>query len=146
MKVSAKGRYALAALVYIARNYDSGNLVTTLTIAEELNISKIYLEQVFSLLKGAGLVTSVKGSRGGYQLAKSPKNITAYHVLSVIENSFSEEVMPATSGKMPEIDNAIAAQVYRPLDEKLRDFLSGVSLADILAAVERDAASPMYYI
>ena len=60
MKISAKGRYGLAAMTYLARNYASGSPVTIVSISEKLGISKIYLEQVFSLLKRARLVNSIK--------------------------------------------------------------------------------------
>ena len=69
MKISAKGRYGLAAMTYLARNYAAGTPITIVSISEKLGISKIYLEQVFSLLKRARLVNSIKGSQGGYQLA-----------------------------------------------------------------------------
>ena len=74
MKISAKGRYGLAAMTYLARNYASGSPITIISISEKLGISKIYLEQVFSLLKRARLVNSIKGSQGGYQLAREPRD------------------------------------------------------------------------
>ena len=85
MKISAKGRYGLAAMTYLARNYASGSPVTIVSISEKLGISKIYLEQVFSLLKRARLVNSIKGSQGGYQLSRAPREITPYDILSSIE-------------------------------------------------------------
>ena len=85
MKISAKGRYGLAAMTYLARNYASGSPITIISISEKLGISKIYLEQVFSLLKRANLVHSIKGSQGGYQLAREPRAISAYDILSSIE-------------------------------------------------------------
>ena len=60
MKISAKGRYGLAAMTYLARNYEAGTPITIISISEKLGISKIYLEQVFSLLKRARLVNSIK--------------------------------------------------------------------------------------
>lgn len=63
MKISAKGRYGLAAMTYLARNYASGSPVTIVSISEKLGISKIYLEQVFSLLKRARLVNSIKAAK-----------------------------------------------------------------------------------
>ena len=47
MKISAKGRYGLAAMTYLARNYAAGTPITIVSISEKLGISKIYLEQVF---------------------------------------------------------------------------------------------------
>ena len=87
MKISAKGRYGLAAMIVLARSYESSSPVTIISISEHLGISKIYLEQVFSLLKRSKLVNSIKGSQGGYQLSRHPREITAYEILSSIEIS-----------------------------------------------------------
>ncbi|HCX65526.1 MAG TPA: Rrf2 family transcriptional regulator, partial [Eubacteriaceae bacterium] len=76
MKLSAKGRYALAATTSMAQNKDKNEYITLISISEKLSISKIYLEQIFSLLKRGGVVNSIKGSQGGYQLSRSPKQIT----------------------------------------------------------------------
>lgn len=51
MKISAKGRYGLAAMTCLARNFASGSPITIISISEKLGISKIYLEQVFSPAK-----------------------------------------------------------------------------------------------
>lgn len=148
MKISAKGRYGLAAMTYLARHYASGSPITILTISEQLGISKIYLEQVFSLLKRAQLVNSIKGSQGGYQLARQPRHITAYDVLSAIELSLMEKAAPASPEKFPELDRALAARVFDPLDQAIKTSLENVTLDDILMAIaaEQDAASQMYFI
>ncbi|MFV0412017.1 MAG: RrF2 family transcriptional regulator, partial [Oscillospiraceae bacterium] len=65
MKVSTKGRYALAAVTHMAQQHSTGEYITVLSIAERLGLSKIYLEQVFSLLKRGGIVNSTKGAQGG---------------------------------------------------------------------------------
>ena len=57
MKISAKGRYGLAAMTYLARNYSCGTPITIVQISKKLGISKIYLEQVFALLKRAAWST-----------------------------------------------------------------------------------------
>ena len=147
MKISAKGRYGLAAMTYLARNFASGAPITIISISEKLGISKIYLEQVFSLLKRAQLVNSIKGSQGGYQLAREPREISAYDILSSIELSLMERVSPAAE-KMPALDRALAAKVFTPLDDQIKDTLSSVSLDDILTAIEaeKDTDSLMYFI
>ena len=148
MKISAKGRYGLAAMTYLARHYAAGAPVTIITISEKLGISKIYLEQVFSLLKRARLVNSIKGSQGGYQLSRAPRRITAYDVLSAIELSLMEKAAPAAPDKLPELDRALDAKVYEPLDAAIKQSLESVTLDDILLAMaaEQDAASLMYFI
>ena len=147
MKISAKGRYGLAAMTYLARNFASGAPITIISISEKLGISKIYLEQVFSLLKRAQLVNSIKGSQGGYQLAREPREISAYDILSSIELSLMEKVSPAAE-KMPALDRALAAKVFTPLDDQIKDTLSSVSLDDILTAIEaeKDTDSLMDFI
>ena len=147
MKISAKGRYGLAAMTYLARNFASGAPITIISISEKLGISNIYLEQVFSLLKRAQLVNSIKGSQGGYQLAREPREISAYDILSSIELSLMEKVSPAAE-KMPALDRALAAKVFTPLDDQIKDTLSSVSLDDILTAIEaeKDTDSLMYFI
>lgn len=148
MKISAKGRYGLAAMTYLARNYASGSPVTIVSISEKLGISKIYLEQVFSLLKRARLVNSIKGSQGGYQLSRAPREITPYDILSSIELSLMEETAPAAQEKMPELDRALAACVFTPLDKAIQKTLSSVSLDDILTAIDKEKSteSLMYFI
>ena len=86
MRISAKGRYALAAVVSMAQQYQGGEYITLLSISEKLGISKIYLEQVFSLLRRSGLVDSVKGAQGGYRLSRAPRLITAWEILSAGRN------------------------------------------------------------
>ena len=76
MKISAKARYGLATMIKLAQLYSREENITVLRLAETLHISKIYLEQVFALLKRAQLVVSTKGAQGGYQLARAPETIT----------------------------------------------------------------------
>ena len=99
MRISAKGRYALASTISLAQDYAKGEYTTVLSISEKLGISKIYLEQVFSLLKRGGIVNSVKGSQGGYQLARMPQQITLYDVLSAVELSLFEAERGDGSGE-----------------------------------------------
>ena len=148
MRISAKGRYALASVIHMAQQHHSGESITLISISERLGISKIYLEQVFSLLKRARLVNSIKGSQGGYQLSRAPREITAYDILSAIELSLMEKAAPAAPEKMPELDRALDARVYTPLDNAIKKSLESVTLDTILTAIdeEKDAASLMYFI
>ncbi len=148
MKISAKGRYGLAAMTNLAANYAAGTPVTIISISDRLGISKIYLEQVFSLLKRSRLVLSLKGSQGGYQLARPPKEITAYDVLSAIELSLVEKTGNSTTGKVPALEQALAACVYDRLDESIARTLRAVTLADILTETEKqkEPEQMMYFI
>ena len=148
MKISAKGRYGLAAMTFLAQNYASGIPVTIVSISEKLGISKIYLEQVFALLKRGKLVNSLKGSQGGYHLERSPQDITAYDILAAIELSLMEVPSSPTQGKVPEFDRIITDKVLLPLDESIKNSLMAVTLEDVVNAIEeqRAAENLMYFI
>ena len=143
MKISSKGRYALAVLTSMAKHEGVGTLVSVVTLSERLEISKIYLEQVFSLLKRSGLVVSVKGSSGGYYLEKPPKEITAFAVLSATESALFEKSEIAASKKDENLGREITETVFMPLDEAIKNTLLGITIEDIM---NRAGEEYMYYI
>ena len=148
MRLSAKGRYALAALTYMAQQYNNGEYITIITISEELGISKIYLEQVFSLLKKAELVFSSKGSQGGYQLSRMPSEITVLDVLAAVEVSLFEQTNDTVPEKAPEIEKALKLSVFDALDQSIVKTLSGITLADLVNEAEKHkkGEAMMFYI
>jgi len=131
MRISAKGRYALAACIYLVEQYNREELTTVISISEKLNISKIYLEQVFSLLKRGNLVTSIKGSHGGYKLTKTPENISSYEILASIETAIFEEAKETVTEKAKEIEIVMQSLVFKSLDEAILNSLQAVSLKQL---------------
>jgi Rrf2 family transcriptional regulator, cysteine metabolism repressor len=148
MRLSSKGRYALAAAVSMAQRSDSSEAITVIRISEKLGISKIYLEQVFSLLKRGGIVTSVKGASGGYLLARKPEKITVLDVLSALELSLFEKAEPTVEAKAPELDAAMRHLVFNPLDIAIREALQRTTLNDLVQEAEkrRDSQEYMFFI
>lgn len=148
MRISAKGRYALAAAVYMAGCYESGEHITVISISEKLGISKIYLEQVFSLLKRGEIVASIKGAQGGYHLTRHPKDITAFDILSAVELSLFEKAEDTVKQFAPEVNEAINCLVFDKADEALHNALKSVSLEALATDVEKRKSGPeiMYYI
>ncbi len=137
MRISAKGRYALAATTSMAQKYNKDEYITLISISEKLDISKIYLEQVFSLLKRGNIVTSIKGSQGGYQLSKAPHQITAYDVLSAVETSLFETTEETLSKNVPELESALRSTIYDSLDHSMKRTLQGISLYDLVLETEK---------
>lgn len=84
MKISTKGRYGLRAMLDLALN-SLGDHVALSNIAERQDISVSYLEQMFSVLRKAGLLKSVKGAQGGYVLADRPSQIKVGTILRALE-------------------------------------------------------------
>jgi Rrf2 family protein len=139
MKLSVKGRYALAAAVSIAERSAHGENVSVNSIADKLGISKIYLEQVFGQLKKAELLVSVKGPKGGYRLSRGTSDITAWDVLSAIEQSLTERTEETVADEAPEIEFIMRAEIYNPLDTAIRDMLSGITVSELLDKVKTQA-------
>jgi len=136
MKISTKGRYALAATISMAQFYNSSESVTLISISDRLGISKIYLEQVFSLLKRGGVVNSVKGSQGGYQLAKTPQQISVRDVLYATESSLFEKTEDTVSKTIIEIEKAMQLRVFDSLDSAINNTLQSTTLYDLVSEAE----------
>ncbi len=137
MRLSAKGRYALAATTNMAQNNGSNEYITLISISEKLGISKIYLEQVFSLLKHGGIVNSIKGSQGGYQLSRIPKQISVFDILSAVETSMFELAEDTVKEKAPDIETALNRMIYAPLDLSIKTALQNITLYDLVAETEK---------
>ena len=148
MRISAKGRYALAAAIELAREFSGGASTTVISIAERLGISKIYLEQVFALLKRGEIVSSQKGAQGGYLLTRPPREISAYDVLLTVETALFQKTEPTAPEKAPQMDAALDSLVFDPMDATVREALSRVSLEDLVmeADTNGDAESLMFFI
>jgi Rrf2 family protein len=147
MRVSAKSKYGFAAMICLAQKYNSGEYVTVLSLSERLKISKIYLEQVFALLKRADLVLSVKGSRGGYQLSKIPKDITAFDILSSIEISLFEKSLELLFDGRQALEKTIQGCVLEKLDSSIKTTLSQITLESLVFDVQKHLSDGyMFYL
>ncbi len=138
MRISAKGRYALAATISIAQDYNKGEYITVISISEKLGISKIYLEQVFSLLKRGNIVNSIKGAQGGYQLAREPKDISVLEILSAVELSIFEDTENTVLEKAPEIEAAMRSNIFEALDSSIKNTIEKISLYDLVIESEKN--------
>jgi len=147
MRISAKSRYALAALILMGQTKSLDETVTILSMSERLGISKIYLEQVFSLLRRAKIVVSSKGSQGGYQLARPLEDISVYDILSSIEISLFEVTGKTVEDKAPNIESVLQNDVFCELDRKIPEILKKIKLDSLVTkAAQYGGNSYMYYL
>lgn len=148
MRLSAKGRYALASAICMAEHYSFGECMTVIRISGMLGISKIYLEQVFSLLKRGGIVTSLKGAQGGYQLARMPRQITVLDILSSVELSLFEPAEETVGTRAPEIDSVMRLSAFDALDQAVKHTLERMTLEELVGEVEKRKSKGgfMFYI
>ncbi|WP_303863778.1 Rrf2 family transcriptional regulator [Alkalibaculum bacchi] len=144
MKISTKGRYGLRAIIDLALN-SNGEHVSLVNIAERQDISKNYLEQVFSTLRKAGIVKSVKGAQGGYELAKDPSEITAGEILRALEGSLSV-VNSSNEKESNAIEKCINKNVWNKIDESVNKVIDNTTLEDLISEYKKDSDVIMYYI
>ena len=86
MRLSAKAQYACVAMVDLACSHGSPNPMHLKHIADKHGISQRFLVQILLQLKTAGLVASVRGAAGGYQLAKPPDGISLAAIINAIDD------------------------------------------------------------
>ncbi len=146
MKLSAKSRYALASLVKMALVHESQPTITVLEIADELEISKIYLERIFSELRRGEVVGSIKGSQGGYYLTRAPKEITLYDILHAVEPALFSDNDATVDKTSQNIERALVEMVYTPMKEGFAKMLTAISLADITLEAQGEEGNYMYYL
>ncbi len=148
MDFSKKCRYGLRALIDLAVNSKEERVPLNL-IAERNHISLQYLEQVFAALRKKGLVKSVKGSQGGYFLAKKPEDILAAEILEALDGSYliEDEEMESEAG-FGGIPAVIQTMLIDKVNKELDRLFRGISLADMAEAylVYKEDAKDMYYI
>ena len=131
MRLTTKGRFAVTAMVDLSMRQTRGP-VTLAAISERQQISLSYLEQLFGKLRRAKLVTSVRGPGGGYCLARETSGISVAEIISAVD-----EPIDATQcgGKENCIDDrrCVTHDLWATLNEKMNDYLSSVSLADVVS-------------
>ncbi len=140
MKLTTKGRYAVTAMLDLALH--NGNQPVSLAeISERQDISLSYLEQLFAKLRKAGLVVSMRGPGGGYQLNGKPSDIP----ISAIIGAVDENVDATRCGGLGDChDNkpCLTHDLWMDLSKQIRDFLSEITLADMTSRLEiREAAA-----
>ena len=131
MRLTTKGRFAVTAMVDLALRQNRGP-VTLAAISERQHISLSYLEQLFGKLRRAALVSSVRGPGGGYNLAQPPAAISVADIVSAVD-----EPIDATQcgGKENCHDDkrCMTHDLWATLNEKMQEYLSSVTLADLVA-------------
>ena len=127
MKMSTKGRYGLRLMVALAARYGSGP-VRVNTVAREQGISANYIHVLMGGLKAAGLVRSVRGPNGGYELTRAPGAITALDVVSVLEGETVPVDCVAEPGTCPRAAECPTRDVWCQVAASVDGVLKGLTL------------------
>jgi Rrf2 family protein len=129
LSITTKSPYAIKALTELART--GGDAPVPIgELAKRRDIPVQFLEQLFAILRRAGLLKSQRGVKGGYSFAKDPSEITVLHVVELLDG-------PLGGGAEGIFEDAAAAA---------REVLGKTTVADVVEREQRDAGSTMYYI
>jgi Rrf2 family protein len=145
VRISAKGEYAIKAMLDLAM-HRGRTLVPIQEIAGRQAIPQRYLEQVLLALKRSGLLTSKRGSTGGYHLTKAPDEITVGAVLRAVDGGNA----PFESGTHSRRNGAGSdlGELWSEIGEAVAGVVDRWTLGDLVARAEakRGATRPMYHI
>lgn len=133
MKLSTKGRYAVMAMVDLARHAQA-KPVSLSDIATRQEISLSYLEQLFARLRRAGLVKSVRGPGGGYRLALSSAETRVSQIILAVDEPISATrcTEMGEAGCRADRSKCLTHDLWEELGNQIHAFLSSVTLLDVL--------------
>ena len=130
MKLSTKGRYGVKAMVDLAIHYGESP-ISIKSISQRQGISEYYLEQLFSALRKAKLIKSIRGAQGGYVLNKLPEEITVADIMEVLEGPI--EISDCVEGTTCNNGNCCATRlVWQKIKTSIEDVTTSVTLKDIV--------------
>ena len=131
MKLSHKGRYGVKAIFDIAF-HNRGTATQIKEIAERQAIPPRFLEQIFQDLKRAGLVTSKRGPRGGYQLAMEPKNIRLGDIVRALEGPISlTDTKRSAADEGDLTSREVTEEAFEDLAEQIEACFDGKTIEDL---------------
>jgi Rrf2 family protein len=145
VELSSRLEYALVALLEIAARQEQGKPLKVNEIAASQALPERYLDQIFTLLKRQGILSSQRGMKGGYLLAKEMWQITLLDVVVAIEGGGDrKKVDPAVPNTL---EKTTVVRTFEGIKDSVNEVLSSYTLQDLVKTLEvQRQSSPMYYI
>ncbi len=131
MRLTAKGRYAVTAMLDIAVHQEKGP-ISLADISERQGISLSYLEQLFSKLRRNELVSSVRGPGGGYKLSRDGGDIFVAQIVDSVDETV-DATKCAGRANCQHGETCLTHELWADLSEQIHQFLSSIDLATIIA-------------
>jgi Rrf2 family iron-sulfur cluster assembly transcriptional regulator len=141
MRLSTKGRYAVMAMVDLARREnEAARGVALADIAARQEISLSYLEQLFARLRRRGLVRSARGPGGGYRLAWPAEATNIAEIVHAVDEPLRATRCQPGKGCMIKGERCLTHDLWADLGDRIEDYLASVTLADVIGGRLRRAA------
>lgn len=142
MKLSTRTRYGIRAILELAENYGKGPLQLK-KIAKDQGISIKYLEQLMAILKSAGIVNSNRGSKGGYFLAKPPKEIKLSDCFNYLEGPIVTVECVENESYCSKTSDCITRQVWSEIQKAVMSILQSYTIQDLINMAKN--SRPVHY-
>ncbi len=145
VELSSRLEYALVALLEIAKYQDQGKPLKVNEIAASQSLPERYLDQIFTALKRQGIISSQRGMKGGYLLAKELWQITLLDVVLAIEGGSNQKKADPTT--LNTLEKTVIVQTFDGIKDSVNEILQSYTLQDLAKTLETQRqSSPMYYI
>ncbi len=131
MKLSTRTRYGMRAIIELAQ-HEGKRPLQLKVIAERQDISVKYLEQLMSLLRSAGFVRSVRGSKGGYVLAHAPDQVRLSEVFRCLEGPVTTAECTEDDSYCKRSSDCAARRVWVRVEAAIQDVLGSITLSDLV--------------
>ena len=142
MIISSKGKYGLVALMDICL-YSGSEAVTLKSVSKRQNISERYLEQIFSILRKGGIITSKKGAQGGYFLARTAKDKTVREILKILEGDLK---IVSPSEEKNDIECFMQKKIWNNINRQIETYFNSITLEELVKDYIEGKITIMYYI
>lgn len=130
MRLTTKGRFAVTAMIDVALNNGRGP-VTLAGVSERQKISLSYLEQLFGRLRRHGLVDSVRGPGGGYNLARSPAAMSVAEIILAVDEPI-DTTQCGGRENCHDDGRCMTHELWASLNDHIFTFLRGVTLEELV--------------
>lgn len=147
LKISTKGRYGLRALIDLVMNC-TGKPVLLADIARRQGLSKRYLERLFTQMRSAGIIRSVRGAAGGYLLNRPEQEILISEVIEALEGPIRAVECAKNPSRCARAAGCATLEIWQMVGEAIKEKLNGITLADLhKRQLEKGCSTTeMYYI
>lgn len=132
MLLSQTSRYALRAAAYLAEHADDDRPVPVGEIADAIGVPRNYLSKTLHQLARHGVLTSERGPKGGFRLARDPRQVRLFDVVAPLEPAFTERGCLLGRPSCSDADPCAAHERWRELADRVALFLESTHLTDLV--------------
>jgi len=136
MRISSRTIYGMRLMVNLALNYRQGYSLLK-DIAKSEDISEKYLSLIVIPLRSAGLLNTIRGSKGGYILARPPADINVKDIIDILEGDLNIYGFVKSKDACIRASEYISRDLWIGLGEKIKEYMSSITLEDLIESFKR---------